>query len=121
MLSLLLNEGHLIDFLERRDALAHFRQRGVAQKRHAFLASGTFDLGGGTPVDDHFANVVGQIQEFGNGAAAAESRAGAFQASGALDELHGSPLDGVETRSAQDSRGIPNDLLAMHAYHANQA
>src|SRR5579864_265190 len=121
MLSPLLNEGHLVDFLERRDALAHLLERGVPQKRHAFLAGGPLDFRRGAPVDDHLANMIRQIQKFGNGAASAKSRAGTFQAASALDELHRSPLGGIETGSAQNFRGIAYDLLAMHANHAHQA
>src|SRR5579864_3066632 len=110
MLSPLLNESHLVDFLERRDALAHFLQRGVPQERHAFLAGGPLDFRSGAAVDDHLANMVGQIQELGNGAASAKSRAGTFQAARALDKLHRTPFRRIETGSAQDFRRIAYDL-----------
>src|SRR5580704_9383317 len=76
----LLNEGHLVDFAQRGEASAHFAQRRIAQELHAGIARGALDFGSGPAIDDHFANVVGEIEKFGDRRAATIAAAGAFQA-----------------------------------------
>jgi len=49
-----------------------------------FFASHALDFGSRPPIHDHFADAVGQIQQFANGGAAMITRARTFQAAGAL-------------------------------------
>src|SRR5665213_132473 len=119
MLSLL-NKSHLVDFFQCGNTLAHFGQRGVPQKHHALLASGALDLGGGTPADNHFANAVGQVQQFGNGATSAKSGSRTFQAAGAFDKFHRGPFLRNQAGCAQDLWRIAYGPFAMHANHADQ-
>src|SRR5260370_42036585 len=79
--AMLLNEGHLVDFFQRRDARADFRQAALAHRDHAFLAGDALDLRGGPAIHNHFADAVGRVQELADGRAAVKSRAGPFQAS----------------------------------------
>src|SRR6202795_4077235 len=100
MLLPLLNERHLVDLFKSCDAVAHFGKGGVPQKRHPFVAGDALDLRGRPTADDHLADVVGQIQQLGNGAAATEARAGALQTADSFDELNLAPDSRVQTRSA---------------------
>src|ERR1700704_4943258 len=114
------NERHLVDFFERCDALAHLGKGGVPQKRHSFFPRDALDLRSRPATDDHLADMIGQIQQFGNGAAATEARAGALQTADSFDKFDVAPNCRVKTGSAQYFRGISHFLLAMHAHHADQ-
>src|SRR5215471_15176578 len=121
MLSPLLNECHLVDFFEGCDAVAYFCQCGVSQERHALVTCGALDLRSRPAADDHFTDPIGEDQQLRNGAAAPKSRAGALDASCALDELHLAPLDRIEARGAQYIRAVADDFLAVRANYAHQA
>src|SRR5438132_1310781 len=55
------DEGHLVDFAQRADAVHHALDGRVAEEAHAFLARGLFDLGGGPARQNHVANVVREV------------------------------------------------------------
>ncbi len=59
----------------------------------------------GRRLDNHFANVVGKIQQFGNCAAAVEAGAGTFQASGALRQIARSPHSSGSRPEARSTSG----------------
>src|SRR5579864_7833336 len=77
------DEGHLVDFFQGGDAVAHLLDSRFAQERHAFLTSGALDFRGRAFVKNHLADLVTQVQQFVDRAAAAESGAAALQAAGA--------------------------------------
>src|SRR5258708_28760194 len=86
-----LNEGHLVDLFERGQALANFGKGGVPQKRHPFIPRDTLDLRRRPAADDHLADMVGQVEQLGDGATPAEARAGALQTADALDKFDLAP------------------------------
>src|SRR5260370_39462712 len=92
-----LNESHLVDLFERGQALANFGQGGVSQKRHPFIPRDTLDLRRRPAADDHLADMVGQVQQLGDGATSAEARAGALQKSDALLQFDLAPDRPVKT------------------------
>src|ERR1700720_861941 len=120
MLFPLLNEGHLVDLFERCQALAHFAKCGVPQESHPFVARDALDFRSWAAADDHLTDLVGQVQQLGDCTAAAEARAGAFQAADSLDKLNLGPEIRIESRSAQDFRRISYRPLAVHAYDTDQ-
>ena len=75
----------------------------------------------GRRVQNHLANLVAQVEQLVNGAAAAEAGAAAFEASGAFNQLVLLPFLGIE--SALDKRRIRvlHGLFAMVADDAHQA
>src|SRR5437868_2303051 len=86
IVAILLNESHLIDFFQRCDAIANFSETAFAQRDHAFFTGGTLDFRSRPTIYNHFADAVGQVQQFADGGASVETRAGAFQASSAFDQ-----------------------------------
>src|SRR5690242_757617 len=115
------NEGHLVNFPQRGDARANFGEAAFAQRGHAFFPGDALDLRGGPAVDDHFADAVGQIQEFANGGASVEAAAGALEASGALAEHYVGPMGRIEPRFIELFRAEFPGPLAIIANHAYQA
>src|ERR1022692_784809 len=53
--------GSLVDFAQGGDSQAHLLDRGLAQEGHAVFLGGALDFGGGTAVQDHFADAVGEV------------------------------------------------------------
>src|SRR5882724_4930252 len=96
-----LDEGDLIDFLERGDAAPRLFERRLAEECHALFARRAANFGGGPPVENQFANALGKIQQFVDGAAAAESSATAFKASDAFVERHFTPFGQRQTALRQ--------------------
>src|SRR5579885_1974882 len=117
----LLNESHLIDFLDGGNASANLGEAAFAQRDHAFFAGDALDFGGGAAIDNHFADAVGQIEQFADGGAAMVAGAGAFQATGALGEDDVAPGGRVQAEFAEFLGGVALGLLAVFADHANQA
>src|SRR5437762_4362760 len=97
-ISFLLHERNLIDFTKGGRALHHLQQRRLAQEVHPFLFRGLLDLRGGTAVENHAANTIGEIEKFRDGGAAVESGAVAVDAAGALPELLAAVVAWVEAR-----------------------
>src|SRR5258708_24792533 len=119
--AMLLNEGHLVDFFQRRDARADFRQAALAQRDHAFLAGDALDLRGGPAIHNHFADAVGKVQELADGRAAVKSSAGTFQAASAFNQRDSRPHPGIEAAFGQFLRRIFLGSFAVGADHAHQA
>src|SRR5438105_7227064 len=82
----LLNECDLIDFFQRRCTREYLGERRLAEERHAFFAGSALDFGRRPSFDDHFANVIGKIQQLVDGRLPAESRAVAVEAAFAFIE-----------------------------------
>ena len=91
-----LNEGDLVDLLERGEAAADALERRLAQEAHAFLAGQLANFGGGLLFQDDFADGVGQVQQLVDGGSAAEAGSTALDAAGAFAEAEAAPLGGVK-------------------------
>src|SRR6267154_2395677 len=120
MVEMLLNESHLVDFLQGSNPVANLGEAAFAQGDHAFFASDALDLRGGPAVDDHFADAVGQVEQLADGGAAVEAGTGAFEATAALNQSYPGPCGGVETGFRQFFRGVFFRAFAILADHANQ-
>ena len=75
----------------------------------------------GRRFDDHFANVVGKIQQLGDRRTAVIAAAGTFQASGALVKSHVPHTSGSSPDSFSTSGGIVTCFLQFSQINANQA
>src|SRR5208282_5825543 len=71
--------------------------------------------------DDHFANVVGEIEQFSDGGASAIAAAGTFQAPGAFVERNDGPFRGIQAGFFQDFGRVLDLFFAIFANHADQA
>src|ERR1700728_3400470 len=116
----LVKKCHLVDFAKCCESGPDLLQSRVAEKHHAQILGGTFDFRGRTPLDDHFANVIGKIQKLGDGRAAPVSAAGTLQASGSFTELNPAPFSRVKTGFPQYGGIVANPFLAALANDANQ-
>src|ERR1035441_9052643 len=74
-----LNERNLVDFPQGGDSAAHLLHRRIAQECHAVFLGGALDLRSGAAVQDHFADAVGEVEQFVDGRAAAEAGAAALE------------------------------------------
>src|SRR4029078_5121391 len=79
------DEGHLVDFAQRRLAGEHLLDRGLAQGPHALFARRPLDLGGRLPRQDDLADVIGQIEQLAYGGATLEHGDAALDAARPLD------------------------------------
>src|ERR1700676_5786205 len=111
MLLPLLNESHLVDLFERCQTIAHFGEGGIPQESHPFVARDTLNFRRRPTADYHLTDMVGQVQQLGDCAAATETRAGAFQASHSFDKLNAAPDSRIKSGSAQDLRRVTHRLL----------
>src|SRR5215469_441525 len=93
----LFKEGHLIDLAHRGHAVANFFESRFTQERHAFFPRHALDFRSRAAADDHFANAVREIENFGNGRAPAIAAAGALQAPRTFVENNLAPFGGIET------------------------
>src|SRR5260370_9047473 len=96
--AVLLNESRLVDFFHGAYSRANLGQPAIAQSDHAFFASNALDLRSRATIHDHFANAVGQIEQFTNRRAAMIAGAGTFQATSALGKNDVFPYGRVEAR-----------------------
>src|SRR5260370_3533271 len=94
--SLSFNERHLVDLFERRDAEVGFFDRRFPEERHALVSRHAFDFRRRTLVENHFADVLAQVEQFVDGGAPAEPGAAALEAARAFIELDVAPLLQVE-------------------------
>src|SRR6266404_5289523 len=85
MVEMLLNESHLVDFIQGSDPVANFCEAALAQSDHAFFAGDALDLRSWAAIDDHFADAVGQVEQLADSGAAVEPGTGAFEAAAALN------------------------------------
>src|SRR5712692_7181927 len=118
--AVLLNESHLVNFFYRGDARANFCQPAFAQSDHAFFASDALDLRSRPAIHDHFADAVGQVEQFANCRAAVITGARAFQAPGALGKRDVPPHSRIEAGFFQFLGRISLGLLAIWTDHANE-
>src|SRR5262245_9523326 len=58
------NESNLINLFESGYARENFRESGFTQERHTFFMRSPLNVGSGLSFDDHFADMIGQIQQF---------------------------------------------------------
>src|SRR5271155_2493863 len=82
----LVNESHLIDLFQRGKTAAYFGEPALAKGNHTLFNRRALDFGSGAAVHNHFANMVGQIQQFADGGAAVITSPRAFQAARAFHE-----------------------------------
>ena len=80
---------------------ANFGQTAFAQSDHALFARDALDFRSRTPIHDHFANAIRQVQQFANRGAAMIPRAGTFQASGAFGKRDVRPDRRIQARFFQ--------------------
>src|SRR2546426_9411774 len=76
----LLNECDLVNVFQCRDAGKYFLERRIAKKSHAFIVRRAFDFRCRPFFGDHFANVIGKIEQLLDGGPAAITRTIAIQA-----------------------------------------
>src|SRR5271163_4536212 len=119
--AVLFNESHLVDFLEGGGAGADFSQAAFAQGDHAFFAGDALDFRSRTALDDHFADAVGEVQQFADGGAAMIAGAGTFEAAGAFGEDHVGPHGGIEAGFFQLRGGEVLGALAVFANDTHEA
>src|SRR5579859_1978388 len=115
------NESHLVYFAQRSNALLNFIQAAFAQSDHTFVAGDALNFGGGPAVNDHFANAVGEVEQFANGGAAVVPRAGTFQTTGAFGEQGVDPFFRLEAGFAEFVGRQAFLLFAIGADHADEA
>src|SRR3984957_11978954 len=117
----LVKESHLIDFAQGGYTRADFGQTRITQEGHAFFARHALNFRRGPAVDNHFADVVRQIEQLGDGRTTAESTAGTLQTASAFIEDHVGPFRRIQRRFLQYFRRIMHLLLATFADHPYQA
>src|SRR5258706_233431 len=87
-----LDKRDLVDLLQSSHSAAGFLQRRFAQERHTFLTRRALDFRRGPLVQNHFANLLAQIQKLMNRSSAAEARTAAFETSRPFVEGDVAPL-----------------------------
>src|ERR1700722_17922702 len=113
LIPLSFDERDLVDFLQGAHALAHFLHRRFTQEGHAFVARLTLDLGGRPLVQNHFADLVAEVQQLVYGRPAAVARPAAFEASGAFHEFHVAPFRRHQARFHQERVGVLHLMAAV--------
>src|SRR5215472_4921406 len=121
MTGALLNECHLVDFLDCGYACTDLRQPAFAQRSHPFFPRGSLDFRSGAAVHNHFANAIGEIHQFTNGRTAVVARARALQASNAFHDGHIPPHRGIKAEFFQVLGSVLLRPLAIWANNAHQA
>src|SRR5580692_12367520 len=79
-LSHALDEGDLVNLLQRRQPDSHFIQGGLTQESHTLIAGSSPDLGGRLLQQNHLADTIAQVEQFMNRRSPPEPRPGAFNA-----------------------------------------
>src|ERR1035437_3240098 len=119
--ALRLNKRNFVDFPQGGDSQAHLFHRRFAQEGHAVFLGGALDLRSRAAVQDHFADAVGEVEQFVNRRPAAEAGAAAFEAAGTFHQRNMAPFIGVETAFDQHRIGVLDFALAVLANLAHQA
>src|ERR1700733_4121104 len=117
----LVKARHLIDFAECGGAAADFCQAGIAQEGHALFLRDALDFRSRTAIDNHLANVIGEIEQFGDGGAPAIAAAGTFQAARPFVEWNFGPFGGVEAGFFENFGSVLDLFFAIFADDADQA
>src|SRR5579871_100701 len=119
--TVLLNESHLVDFAQCGQALLNFVQTAFAQRNHAFVAGDALDFRSRPAIDNHFADAVGQIEQFANCGAAMIAGARTFETARAFGERRVHPFFGLEACFANFIGRKFFQLFAIAADNANEA
>src|SRR4029077_8057056 len=118
--ALLFNERHLVDFFHAGDDAADLGQPAFTQSGHVFFAGHPPRFRSWAAIYDHFADAIGEIQQFADGGTPVIPGAGAFEASAAFGEGDSGPLRGIQTQFLKFRVAIPLGPLAVGADHAHQ-
>src|SRR5580658_6551314 len=116
----LLNESHLVNFPQRGDPGADFRQSAFAQGNHSFRNGSPLDFGGRAAVHNHFTDMVTQVKKFADGGTTVETRTGALQASGPLRKLAIRGNLGIDAGFRQFRVAVFLRALALRADEPNE-
>src|SRR5580704_11863205 len=117
---LALDECDLVDFLQRGDSGPRLFERGLAEKRHAFVARHPPDLRSRALVENQFADLLAQVEQLMDRASPAEASAAAFETSSALVERDVAPFLGLEAALRQILFRILYLVLTMRTNHTDQ-
>src|ERR1043166_6923075 len=117
----LLDEGHAVDLVQRRDAREDLFERRLAQRAQSFGLRRAPHLRAGTPRDDHLADVIRHVQKLVDGRSATVARVVAGVAADAHVEGSLAVLRGLEARLDQLVVRGPIGPAADRAEHAYQA
>src|SRR6202044_445759 len=98
-----------------------FCQAGIAQEGHALFFRDALDFRCRAAIDNHLANVIGEIEQLGDGGASAIAAAGTFQAARAFVERNFGPFGGVEAGFFENFGSVLDLFFAIFADDANQA
>src|SRR5579864_5938506 len=120
MTGALLNECHLVDFLDCGNSSPNLCQPAFAQCRHSLFARDSFDFRSRAAVHNHFANAVGEIHQFTDRRTAVIARARALQASNTFDRDHAFPYRRIEAESFQIFGSVFLGPFAIRADDAHQ-
>src|SRR5437764_5220318 len=99
-----LHEGDLVDLAQRGLTRHHFPERRFAEEQHSLFFCSFLDLRGRTPVENHGADTVGEVEKFRDRGAAVETRSVAVDAARAFPELRAAELLRIESRL--DDKGV---------------
>src|SRR6185503_13985522 len=116
----LLHKGHAIDFVQRRDAREHFRNRRFAKRRQPFRASRAPHFRSWAALEYDFADMIRYVQQFVYRSPAAISRRVAHFTPDRLVEHFVSVLVRIQTRLAQILIRRLMSFLAMSAQDPNK-
>src|ERR1041385_5216779 len=92
------DERDLINLPQGRRSFHHFLQRRLAQEGHPFLFRGLLDLRRRAAIENHGADVIGEIEQLGDGLPSVEAGAVALQAARAFVELLSAEAARIEAR-----------------------
>src|SRR6266850_1774051 len=115
-----LYKSDTIDFMQRGHAGKNFLQGRFAQAGEPFRLCGATNFGTGTPLDDHLADVVAQIEQFVNCGPAAIARV--ITAVAPYVRIKDSPVMLFGAQAGFDQLGIgrTKSAAANRAQHAHQ-
>src|SRR5574340_545509 len=94
----LVNERHLIDFAQRCDPSTDLGQPAASEGNHTLFDGRSLDFRGGPAVHNHFANMIGQVQQFADCRSPVVAGPRAFQAARAFNKLITRDTGGIKGR-----------------------
>src|SRR5437763_12136423 len=101
-----LHEGDLVDLAQRGLSRHHFLERRLAEKQHSFFFCRFLDFRGRTPIENHGADTVGEVEKFRDRGPAVKACAVAVDASRAFPEFLAAVIGGIESRLDDEGIGI---------------